>query len=313
MVIPKIIPDGDISSGRRISETSTSGLSPVGGTYASYPVSTLSAPNIYTVDINVGSLRYDDSKDDISLVIIGKNKNGITESTDFMTLGNGWTKGETRSLRLYDVKDIVNIEKLVLTTNGKNGLRFDSIVVDRFAGVNTKGISKGHMDSQLKCRGLKREGTYSCSMDVAVEFQKRPNIYEIEVTVHTKSYSDSPNEISMQLFHGAKETSKFSLGKDWGKGEKRLLAIYDPVDILSIDRAVLSSSGTNGVLFQGLSIDRLAGDSDGGWSEFDMGTTMLKCAGKKSDNTYTCDVELFPRQVGFNETVADNFIDPSCK
>ncbi|GMI13258.1 hypothetical protein TrVE_jg12576 [Triparma verrucosa] len=152
----------DDSSGRRLSASTYAG---VGSTFSATRVTSKKKSKEYTIEIIVGGGRYDGTNNEISVQLVGAD--GTT--TSHMNVGNKFAKGEVRNVVVADTAAIANIKKIVVTTSGKDGVKFSSILVNRHAGSNNKGFSLGSMSASLKCTGSKRKGTWSCSQDVTVE------------------------------------------------------------------------------------------------------------------------------------------------
>ncbi|GMH65358.1 hypothetical protein TrRE_jg9902, partial [Triparma retinervis] len=155
----------DVEEGeRRLS--SGGSISGVGSTFSSTTVNTAYKTKEYTIEIIVGGGRYDGTNNEISIQLFSVD--GKT-STNFLNVGKSFKKAETRSVKVADVSEIENVGKVVVTTSGKDGVKFSSILINRKAGSNTYGYALGKMDSSLKCTGSKRKKTWTCSQDVTVE------------------------------------------------------------------------------------------------------------------------------------------------
>ncbi|GMH59070.1 hypothetical protein TL16_g02750 [Triparma laevis f. inornata] len=150
------------SSGRRLTSSTYAG---VGSTFSATRVTSKKKSKEYTIELIAGGGRYDGTNNEISIQIVGTD----SKTTSHMNVGNKFGKGEVRNVVVADTTAVANIKKIVVTTSGKDGVKFTSILVNRHAGSNTKGFALGSMSASLKCTGSKRKGTWSCSQDVTVE------------------------------------------------------------------------------------------------------------------------------------------------
>ena len=156
--------EGD--AGRRLASGGGGSISGVGSTFSATTVNAAYKTKEYTIELIVGSGRYDGTNNEISIQLVSAD--GKT-TTNHLNVGKTFEKAETRSVMVADVSEVENIGKIVVTTSGKDGVKFSSILVNRKAGANTYGYALGKMDTSLKCTGSKRKKTWSCSQVVTVE------------------------------------------------------------------------------------------------------------------------------------------------
>ena len=145
-------------------------------------------------------------------------------------------------------------------------------------------------------------------------------VYNIEVTVDTKRYSDSPNGVEIELIGPDSTTSRLALGgtktDKWAKGQVRQITVFAQQEVSSIESVRLTSNGKNGVRFSKVVIDRPVSSFETGWTEFSM-DNMLYCQGSKRAKTYSCSLDFSVRYGGDDveeeeELPADHCPDESC-
>ena len=105
----------------------------------------------FTIEMIVGTGRYDGTGNEISMQLVGTDG----AKTSHMPLGKGFKKGEVRSVTVKDAQSIGKIKSVVLTTSGKDGVTFSSILINRPVGSNTDGYTKASMSGALRCTGSK--------------------------------------------------------------------------------------------------------------------------------------------------------------
>jgi len=116
--LEEVAEDVEGEDGRRL--TGGGSLSGVGSTFSATTVGSYGKPNEYSVEIIVGGGRYDGTNNEISVQLVGVD--GKT-TTNFMNVGNKFKKGETRSVKVADTKEISSVGKIVVTTSGKDGVK----------------------------------------------------------------------------------------------------------------------------------------------------------------------------------------------
>ena len=258
--------DAEASGDRRLtSTTSTEYYGPVitGKPLDSGNLASTDTRN-YEIIITVGSKRSDDSNDEITVKFVGS-----AGFTDFIALGKGWTRGEVRKLTVSSSIDVGNLNSLLFSSGGKNGLMLDSIVVD-----NTY-VMRGPMATMVKCRGSKRQGTYNCEKFVNLAS------YRVEVSIGSGRYDGSPNNFGITLVGHAGEVSG-NLGGDW-TNEIRTVDLPRTVEIGTLSMAKVTSSGTNGLKITKLVVDETYSNTVA--SELNL---MVKCSGSKSTWATSC-------------------------
>ena len=108
------------------------------------------------IELTVGSGRFDGSKDTISMRVAFA---GDLSEYRWITLGNGWKKGETRQIE-FDIRiPDGDVDEIVLVSSGKDGVKFSSM---KLTLGDEKIVKSFIVKTFLKCRGSKRRKTYTC-------------------------------------------------------------------------------------------------------------------------------------------------------
>ncbi len=93
------------------------------------------------ITISVDSKRYSGTKNTISVQFHGADR-----STKFVSVGSNFVDGENRKLQLKGLKDVGKIERISLTTSGRDAVLFKHIFI-RNAPPAKKATATAHVDS----------------------------------------------------------------------------------------------------------------------------------------------------------------------